>query len=59
MYVVRKSNGEKRYIDKMLYVGTATKISDAAKFHTVWHAWRFVFTLPVPEEWIPKKLKGT
>jgi hypothetical protein len=60
VYVIRRSDGIKRYIDERSQAGTArsTAVGKAMRFKSKWLAWDYVVNAcGVPENWVPVRLR--
>jgi len=60
VYVIRRSDGSKWYIDDRTGAGTARSNvrGRAARFWSKWGAWRVVLACGVPENWTVVRLVG-
>jgi hypothetical protein len=61
VYVIRRSDGTKWYIDAKSHAGTATSNRNgrAKRFtgvHGLWKAWAFVMHCAIPTNWTVKRL---
>jgi hypothetical protein len=60
MWVVRRSDRAKWYLDAKTGAGTArsNRPGKAARYNSLWDAWRAVLACGVPENWKPRRLKS-